>query len=148
LTRVVIPGRVRTIGDWAFSGCSRVREVVMESGVRTIGRCAFGSCWDLAQLVIPSSVTSIHDFAFHDCRGLRQMVIPSSIATIGISPFAAVTGLGHLTLVGSPLAPSVVAALEGCLASTAEVIGSALAGERFGCFTITLREARLRPVRA
>jgi hypothetical protein len=44
----------------------------------------------------------------------------------GKSVFEGVTKLERLTLVGSVLSPAVVVALEGCLTSTAKVIGPAL----------------------
>jgi hypothetical protein len=47
-----------------------------------------------------------------------------------------VTKLERVTLVGSPLSSSVIAALEGCLMSTGKVVGAALAGQKFGRFTI------------
>jgi hypothetical protein len=50
--------------------------------------------------------------------------------------FEGVAKLERVILVGSQLSPSVVEALEGCLMSTAKVVGAALAGQKFGRFTI------------
>jgi hypothetical protein len=50
--------------------------------------------------------------------------------------FYGVTRLERVTLVGSPLSPSVVAALEGCLVPTAKVVGAALVGQKAGRFMI------------
>jgi hypothetical protein len=53
----------------------------------------------------------------------------------GKSVFQGVNKLERLTLVGSVLSPAVVVALEGCLASTARVIGPALIERESGRFT-------------
>jgi hypothetical protein len=52
----------------------------------------------------------------------------------GKGVFGGVTKLEHLTLVGSVLSPAVVSELEGCLTSTAKVIGPALVEQAFGQF--------------
>jgi hypothetical protein len=74
--------------------------------------------------------------AFSDCSALTQVEIPSSMKLIDRRAFHGVTRLERVTLVGSPLSPSVVAALEGCLMSTAKVVGHGLAGQTCGRFTI------------
>jgi hypothetical protein len=67
---------------------------------------------------------------------LTQVEIPASMKVIDRRAFEGVRRLKCVTLVGSPLSPSVVAALEGCLMPTAKVVGAALAGQKFGRFTI------------
>jgi hypothetical protein len=95
--------------------------------VTTIGTSAFAECSGLTQLEIPTSVTTIGEWAFSGCSGLRQLRFPSSLTCLGgKGVFQGVTKLERLTLVGSVLSPAVVLALEGCLTSTATVIGPAL----------------------
>jgi hypothetical protein len=67
---------------------------------------------------------------------LTQVGIPSNMEVVDRRAFEGVGKLERVTLVGSPLSPSVVAALEGCLMSTAKVVGAALVGQKFGRFTI------------
>jgi hypothetical protein len=58
---------------------------------------------------------------------LTKLEIPSSLTFLsGKSVFERVTTLERLTLIGSMLAPAVVMALEGCLTSTAKVVGPGL----------------------
>jgi hypothetical protein len=115
-----------TIGE-AFSGCTGLGQLRIPPSVTTIGECAFSGCSRLTQLQIPSSVTTIGNSAFSRCSGLTQLRFPSSVTHLGgKSVFEGVTKLERLTLVGSVLSPVVVVALEGCLTSTAKVIGPAL----------------------
>jgi hypothetical protein len=85
---------------------------------------------------IPPSVTTIGQCAFCDCAALTQFKVPSNMNVIDRRAFQGVRKLERVTLVGSPLSRSVVEALEGCLVSTAKVVGAALAGQKFGRFTI------------
>jgi hypothetical protein len=68
------------------------------------------------------------------------MVLPSNVMTIDDGVFVGVTKLERLTLVGSPLSPLVVASLRRCLTRTAKVFSAALAGQKFGSFTISVPE--------
>jgi hypothetical protein len=104
LTQLEIPSSVTTIGKAAFFGCSRVMQLEIPPDVATIGERAFSECSSLTQLRFPSSLTCL-------CEK---------------SVFEGVTKLERLTLVGSVLSQAVVVALEGCLTSTAKVIGPAL----------------------
>jgi hypothetical protein len=123
-----------TIGDSAFSVCSGLTQLVIPSSVTTIEGRAFLGCSRLQRLEIPSSVTTIEEWAFSRCSCLRQLRFPSSLTYLGgKSVFDGVKKLEHLTLIGSVLSPAVVVALEGCLTSTAKVIGPALIERESGC---------------
>jgi hypothetical protein len=67
---------------------------------------------------------------------LTELRFPSNLVGLkGKGVFNGVTKLERLTLVGSVLLPGVVSKLEGCLTSTAKVIGPALVEWKFGWFT-------------
>jgi hypothetical protein len=117
-----------------------LEQVVVPPGVTTIGERAFYNCSSLTQLEIPLGVTTIGHSAFAWCSSLTTMVLPSNIMTLGANVFFGVTKLERLTLVGSPLSPLVVASLEYCFASTAKMFSAALAGQKFGRFTISVPE--------
>jgi hypothetical protein len=140
MTHMEIPPSVTTIGGRAFAGCSCLTQVVIPASVTFIGNAAFEGSSRLTQVVIPASVMTLGNYVFHDCSPLTQVEIPSGFAIMGDHVFGGVTKIERLTLVGSPLSPSVVASLDGRLKSTAKVFGAALAGQRFGRFTIAIPE--------
>ncbi len=47
-----IPQGVSTIGDYAFAGCSLVRNITLGDDVKSIGKEAFGYCWSMDQLKV------------------------------------------------------------------------------------------------
>ena len=52
-----------------------------------IGDFAFSGCSSLSNIVIPDSVTAIGDFAFSGCSSLSNIVIPDSVTAIGYGAF-------------------------------------------------------------
>lgn len=51
---ITIPNGVNGIGDYAFAGCSMVRNITLGKDVNTIGKEAFGYCWSMDELKIRS----------------------------------------------------------------------------------------------
>jgi len=54
-----IPNSVTSIGDRAFSGCTRLDNVTIPESVTSIGGAAFAECTSLTTLRLPANVTSI-----------------------------------------------------------------------------------------
>ena len=74
IRKLIIPSTVKRLGDRAFKGCYRLREVVFEAGsqLETIGRSCFNSC-DIERMTIPRSVRDIGNGAFDGCRRLCSL---------------------------------------------------------------------------
>ena len=78
----MIPNTVRSIGDYAFSGCG-LSSVTIPNGVFSIGEGSFTECFRLKNVTIPNSVTNIGSFAFNQCTSLRNITIPSEAINFG-----------------------------------------------------------------
>ena len=72
-TSVAIPSTVRTIGEDAFNGCTRLTEIDIPAGVGAIGENAFAGCVKLSNIAIPASVEEIGDGAFSACSMLKTV---------------------------------------------------------------------------
>ena len=83
----IIPNSVKSIEDWAFSGCSDLISVAIPNSVTKIGKHAFAGCYGLKAITIPNSIKSIGEYAFDGCRSLISATIPSSVTYIGESIF-------------------------------------------------------------
>ncbi len=100
---VVIPDRVTSIGDNAFSGCTSLTSVTIPDRVTSIGDCAFYGCKSLTNITIPNSVTDIGGAAFSGCTGLTGVTIPESVKTIAGNAFYNVANIVYSgTASGSP----------------------------------------------
>ncbi|MBR5278891.1 MAG: leucine-rich repeat protein [Clostridia bacterium] len=64
---------VKTIGNYAFYGCERLKSIPMPISVKTIGNYAFYGCKKLTAIDIPASVTSIGSDAFDNCVNVEQI---------------------------------------------------------------------------
>ena len=103
LVSVTIPASVRSIGSWAFAGCSSLTSVTFaeDSHLTSIGNSAFLGCSGLTSVTIPSSVTSIGAYSFQVCSGLTSVTIPSSVTSIGDHAFEDCSGLTSVTIPNS-----------------------------------------------
>ena len=82
LTSLTIGNNVKSIGDYAFSGCIRLASVSIGNSVTSIGDGAFYDCSGLTSVSTGNSVTSIGAKAFSGCSGLTSVTIPNSVKTI------------------------------------------------------------------
>ena len=70
LTAVKLPKNLKTIGTFAFSGCSGLTSVVLPKNLTTIEMGAFSECSGLTSVVLPKNLTTIGKSAFYGCSGL------------------------------------------------------------------------------
>ena len=122
---ITFPSTLRTIGQYAFYGCSNI-SIIFNEGLTSIGPYAFQSCTGLTgQLVLPSTLATIgqHAFcfdtgltgllnipegvngigqgAFYGDTGLTSVILPSTLVTINAEAFLDCTGLTHVTFNGN-----------------------------------------------
>ena len=114
-----------SIGDYAFSGCSRLPSITIPNSVTSIGEAAFWACSGLTSITIPNSVTSISDNAFYHCTGLTSITIPNSVTSIGYRAFSGCSGLPSITIPNSVTSIG-YSAFEGCSGLTSVIIGNSV----------------------
>ena len=81
--REVILNTSKFDGDYIFTSCYDLTNVVFNGAPTRIPMYMFSSCQDLETLVIPESVTSIDHSAFEYCSKLSELVIPKNVTSIG-----------------------------------------------------------------
>ncbi len=94
----VIPENITSIGDYAFTGCSGLKQITMPDSVVYIGYRAFYYCSGLTEVTIGSSVSSIGSYAFSGCSGLTEITIPDSVSSIGDWTFSGCSGLTQINI--------------------------------------------------
>lgn len=82
-----IPLSVRTIGYYAFYGCSDLTSITLPTNVSSIGYYAFYGCSGLTSITLPNSLTAVGSWAFSRCTNLPNISIPSSVNYIDNDAF-------------------------------------------------------------
>ena len=101
LAGISLPASVKTIGGYAFYGCSNLETLTLSEGLETIGFVAFRGCTKLTSLTIPDSVTSLGTEVFLYCTGLTSVVLGHGITNLEAGVFNNCTGLTTITLPAS-----------------------------------------------
>ena len=79
MTRLVLPASLRTVGAWAFAGCTALREADL-GGAEEIGAHAFFSCTSLSEARLPASLLRLGGAAFDGCVSLVLVTLPAGLA--------------------------------------------------------------------
>lgn len=90
-----IPSTVKSIGNYAFSYCSNLKNVTFSqnSKLTSIGDGAFFECSALSYLTVPVGTTKIGSYAFDSCHELKSIKIHDSVTDIGNYAFFSCTDL-------------------------------------------------------
>ena len=81
-----IPSTVTSVGSYAFSGCTKLKNLSLPSTVTSIGQYAFSGT-AITSFIIPSSMTSIGNYSFYNMSKLEKVTIPSKVTSIGTYAF-------------------------------------------------------------
>ncbi len=81
----ILGDEITSIGDYAFSDCSRLTSMTIPNSVTSIGDYAFSGCSGLTSITIPNSVTNIGNGAFNSCWDLTAVYISDIAAWCAIS---------------------------------------------------------------
>ena len=97
VTAVTLPSTVKKIGDYAFYGCSALKDISITKNIEAIGASAFTYCRSITAVDI-SSLTEIASSTFYECSSLTSIVIPDTVKKIGSAAFYGCKGLKEVTL--------------------------------------------------
>ncbi len=82
---VALPNTVTIIEDYAFNGCTKIKQVILNEGLISIGQEAFRDS-RIEQVDLPHTLTTIGALAFRNTY-LTSVFIPNSVTTIGDTAF-------------------------------------------------------------
>jgi hypothetical protein len=143
LTNVEWHDSITSVGNYAFDGCKKLKEVYLPSVISvgyssfencsemtkftgslnlvTIGERAFKGCTVLKTVTGTESVTSIGNYAFQDCKNLISINLESALA-VNFDAFEGCSSLTNVVL-SNDLTSIGVYAFNGCSSLTDITIG-------------------------
>ena len=68
-----------SIGSYAFSGCTSIKEIVLSDDITSLGTYAFNGCTSLESVKIGNGIKTISERAFYGCTNLTNVQMGSSI---------------------------------------------------------------------
>ena len=86
LSEITLPKDLEDIGEVAFFGCGKLREIGLPMGLRTIREEAFGES-GLIRVVIPETVEMVEEKAFFSCPELQRADVLSKDTVLGRDVF-------------------------------------------------------------
>lgn len=85
LVSVKLPRTLKSIGNYAFSHCTELTEIVIPDGTLSIGSSAFRNCEAMKSAFIPDSATDLGSALFYSSAALESVRLPKDIKKIPAS---------------------------------------------------------------
>lgn len=85
IEKVVITGKVTTIGAGAFQDCDALTDVYFGDSLHTIGRQAFKSCDRLLMLTLPKTFRVFDEECFMNCKMLSKIYFEGSMPSFRLN---------------------------------------------------------------
>ena len=98
LNNITLPDCLTSIGDSAFYNCTSLVSISLPNGLTSLGKSAFYYCQKLASITIPDGVTSILSYTFSQCTALAEVNLGNGVTSIGNYAFYECKGLISITL--------------------------------------------------
>ena len=98
ITEIVISEGITSIESEAFSYSKGLKKVTVANSVKSIGEKAFFNCDALESVALGNGVASIGASAFEGCSALTEIIVPDSVNTLGSSVFYGCTALSAVSL--------------------------------------------------
>ena len=82
LGSIEFPSTLQSVCNCAFSGCNRLKKLLLNEGLQTIGGAAFSQCYRLRSVEFPSTLCEVGPYAFQDCTQLNKVVLNEGLRTV------------------------------------------------------------------
>lgn len=81
IVKVVLNEGLREIGEYAFAGCTNLREIIFPNNRIILRKGCFKDCTALKEVYIPD-VSNIGPSAFENCAVLENVILPATLSNV------------------------------------------------------------------
>jgi hypothetical protein len=96
-----IDNGIYRISSFAFSGCSRLTNILIPNSISLVFSNAFLDCAGLTSITLPYNCSAITAYMFSGCTGLKSLIIPSRVSSVVDTAFNNCTNLSGLYFQGN-----------------------------------------------
>ena len=103
IVSVEMSDNVIELGAYAFSGCTSLDNIKLSNSLTIIGAQSFMNCENLlkssetGELIFPDTIADINSYSFSGCKNIKSVVLPKSLTYIGPNVFQNNTALETVT---------------------------------------------------
>ncbi len=87
MTELKISEKAEIIGDYAFTGCYKLKNAIVPENIKQINNSAFVACEALESVELPKSINAVHMDTFFLCEALKDVKFNGDIWAIGSGAF-------------------------------------------------------------
>lgn len=86
---VVLPERVKCIGDYCFKNCRDLTRIIIPRNVEYLGKECFMKCYKLKEIEIDKNglLYDIREGCFKNCKSIEEFIVPNRVKEIGMECF-------------------------------------------------------------
>lgn len=92
-----------TIGNSAFSSCSKIEEVTLPESLTSLGSSAFSNCSSLKSFAFPANIKQVPYSVLENCKSLESVTLAEGTTQIGGEAFYNCSKMATINLNGQPL---------------------------------------------
>lgn len=82
LSSIELPENITELGEYAFQGCSILKNIILPESLKTISGFCFSGCESLTELKLGPNVTTVGRNMIEKCSKIKELTIPSSVTAI------------------------------------------------------------------
>lgn len=101
ITSCIINEGTNVICSSAFEGCAKLTKINIPGNVKSVVCYAFKQCAGITSVIFNEGLEHIDEFAFYQCAALEGIKIPASVEEIGRSAFADCPSIGSVFVAGN-----------------------------------------------
>lgn len=102
LKEVKFSNKTSYIGESAFQDCTSLKKVTLPESLKSLAGSTFKGCTSLNDVSLGSGITEIGNEAFFECKSLGMIEIPDNVTKLGDSCFSECISLTRVVIKGSP----------------------------------------------
>jgi len=90
--------KLKTIGNYAFTGCQLLDGIFLPDSVEAVGTSAFYHCFAVQTVELGENLKTIGDYAFFGLEKVNSLKFPETVKSIGVYAFKGWNGLTSIVL--------------------------------------------------